>query len=101
MNHQLLSSDEAAQSLGIRVLTLYDWLKQSDAGEFQIRGKGVTIAYFQGGRRGQGRIKIDRQEIERLLNLMRVQPRRENRRRIPSAKRSPHYITTPLGRPKE
>ena len=61
-----LSSDQAAKRLGVTVPTLYDWLSQSDAGEFVIRGQSLTISYFQGGRRGQGRIQIDESEIDRL-----------------------------------
>ena len=71
-----LNTKEAAQRLGISRATLYDWLAQSDAGEFELRSQPVTIAYFQGGRRGQGRIQIEPAEIERLKALMRVKPRR-------------------------
>jgi len=67
MSRELLSSQDAARRLGITTATLYDWLAQSDAGTFLIRGQPTTINYYQGGRKGQGRIKFDSQELERLL----------------------------------
>ena len=90
-----------AASLGLSVLTLYDWLGQSDAGEFEIRGQPVTIDYYQGGRRGQGRIKIDTREIERLLSLMRVAPKQARARKQSNRKTTLQHITTKLGRPDE
>lgn len=99
MSPELLTSEEAAHRLGISVLTLYDWLTQSDAGTFEIRGQAVTIAYFQGGRRGQGRIKIEVQEIERLLSLMRVAPKSQRTRNPPNSTPALQHITTKLGRP--
>ena len=101
MAKQLLNSKDAADALGLNVLTLYDWLGQSDVGEFVIRGQPVTIEYYQGGRRGQGRIKIDAQEIERLLLLMRVTPRTTYARKRPEKKTILQHITTNLGRPTE
>ncbi len=99
MKNDLLTSKEAAEQLGISTASLYDWLAQSDAGTFIIRGQSVTIDYLQGGRRGQGRIKIETREIERLKDLMRVRPR-PIRKRKPPAKRH-HYpgITVELGDP--
>lgn len=99
MAKRLLNSKDAAATLGLSVLTLYDWLGQSDVGELVIRGQPVTIEYYQGGRRGQGRIKIDTQEIERLLLLMRVTPRTTYARRCPEKKTILRHITTKLGRP--
>ena len=99
MSSELLSSDQAARRLGISVLTLYCWLNQSDAGEFEIRAQPVTVAYYQGGRCGQGRIKIDTREIERLLSLMRVTPRSACARKRPIKKTTLQHITTQLGRP--
>jgi hypothetical protein len=101
MSSELLTSELAAESLGISVSTLYDWLAQSDAGTFKIRGQPVTINYFQGGRRGQGRIQIEASEIERLKEAMRVRPRpkRRRRRRRPTKPMSYPGITVPLGRP--
>ena len=96
-----LSSKEAAAALGISVLTLYGWLSQSDAGEFEIRGQPVTIAYYQGGQRGQGRIRIDAQEVERLLSLMRVKPKETRARKRPQNKSALQHITTKLGRPED
>lgn len=78
---KLLTSEQAAAKLGISVLTLYDWLSQSDSGKFAIRGQAITINYFQGGRRGQGRIRIENQEVERLQDAMRVQPQPQAPRR--------------------
>ena len=99
MAKQLLNSKDAADSLGLSVLTLYDWLGQSDVGEFVIRGQPVTIEYYQGGRREQGRIKIDAKEIERHLLLMRVTPSTTYARRRPEKKTILQHITIKLGRP--
>lgn len=98
MPSELLSSEIAARRLGIRVLTLYDWLSQSDGGVFEIRGQSVTIEYYQGGRRGQGRIMIDAEEIERLLSLMRVTPKGAYIRKRPEKETKLQHITTKLGR---
>ena len=74
-------------------------LSQSDVGEFVLRGQSVTINYFQGGRKGQGRIQIEATEIERLQNLMRVRLQPQLKRRQPN--RLQHFpgITVTLGRP--
>ena len=101
MSSELLSSEQAARKLGISVFTLYDWLGQSDAGRFEIRGQPVTIAYYQGGRRGQGRIKIDSREIDRLLSLMRVSPQPNILRKKPTKKPTLQHITAKLGRPED
>jgi len=58
MSTTLISTANAADCLGIAVRKLYEWPSQSDAGEFQIRGRNVTIDDYQGGRRGQGQIKF-------------------------------------------
>lgn len=99
MPPELLSTHDAAGRLGISPMTLYDWLSQSDAGQFVIRGKGTTIHYFQGGRKGQGRIKISESEVNRLLSLMAVTPHPTAVRRVPLPRRSLHHITTKPGRP--
>ncbi|MDA1013988.1 MAG: DNA-binding protein [Planctomycetota bacterium] len=99
MSRELLSSQDAARRLGITTATLYDWLAQSDAGTFMIRGQPTTINYYQGGRKGQGRIKIDSQELERLLELMFVSPKSQTIRRAPRKQTSMQHITTKLGRP--
>jgi hypothetical protein len=98
---QLLSSVDAAAALGISVATLYDWLSQSNLGTFEIRGQSVTVDYFQGGRRGQGRIQIDRQEIERLLGLMRVSPKAVPVRKLPSKQPTFQHLSAKLGRPED
>ena len=101
MSLQLLTSAEAARRLGIQVSTLYDWLNQSDGDCLVIRGQQTTIDYFQAGRRGQGRIRIDAMEVERLLSLMRVSPKPSTHRDAPTPKPNLHHIRTKLGRPDE
>lgn len=99
MSTELLTTAQAAQRLGISVSTLYDWLAQSNAGEFEIRGHSITIDHFQGGRRGQGRIQIAADEINRLQESMRVLPQPKSKRRSPTKPRNYPGITVPLGRP--
>lgn len=99
MEDQLLSTKEAAQRLGISVLTLYGWLGLSDVGQLQIRGQQVTIRYFQTGPRGQGRIRIECGEVERIKELMRVCPQHVMPRRRPIRRDQFPGITVPLGRP--
>ena len=101
MSQELLSSNQAASALGITVPTLYGWIAQSNVGEFQLRGQAVTISYFQGGGKGQGRIKIPAKEIERLLAMMVVKPRKVPKRRPPRSRRSMQHITSNLGRPED
>ena len=101
MSSELLSSDQAAQRLGITVPTLYDWLGQSDAGEFVLRGQSMTISYFQGGRRGQGRIQIEAAEVDRIQESMRVRPQPNPRRRSPTKPRHYPGIIVPLGHPED
>jgi hypothetical protein len=99
MENELLTSREAARRLGISRTSLYDWLAQSDAGTFVIRGRPVTIDYLQGGAKGQGRIMIEASEVERLKELMRVRPRPVRHRKPPT--KCSHYpgITVKLGCP--
>jgi hypothetical protein len=99
MPDQLLSAKEAARRLGISVLSLYDWLSQSDRGLLVIRGQHVTVAYYQGGPQGAGRIRIDSNEVERLLELMRVRPQNGPYQRRPNGRTSFPGITVRLGRP--
>ena len=94
-----LTAQQAAEELGISVLTFYDWLAQSDCGEFVLRGTAVEIKYFQGGRRGQGRIRIEIIEIKRLKEEMRVKPQMRFERRRPTKSEQFPGITVPLGRP--
>ena len=96
----LLPPAEAARRLGITVPTLYDWLGRSDRGLLVIRGRAVTVDYLQGGPRGQGRIRIEAAEVERLKDLMRVRPAPAPPRRVPAAPPTAFPgITVPLGRP--
>lgn len=100
MSDDLLTINEAARRLGISAVTLYDWLGRSDHGLLEIRGHNVTVLYYQGGSRGQGRIRIPAAEVERLLQCMRVVPgKAPKRRRTTESMRSFPGITVPLGRP--
>ena len=99
MHEELLSARAAACRLGIAVSSLYDWLGQSDRGLLVIRGQPVTIDYLQAGARGQGRIRIEPGEVERLKNLMRVRPQPSLPRRPPVRQASFPGIKVPLGRP--
>jgi hypothetical protein len=99
MSEEFLTAQEAAGRLGIAVASLYDWLGQSDRGLLVIRGRPVTIDYLQGGAQGQGRIRIEAGEIERLKNLMRVRPQPCLPRRPPMPQVSFPGIKVPLGRP--
>ena len=74
MSEELLTVREAAHRLGIAATSLYQWLGQSDSGTLIMGGQPVTVDYFQGGPKGQGRIRITAGEIERLKDLMRVRP---------------------------
>ena len=100
MSEELLTAAEAARRLGVTTTTLYDWLGRSRIGALEIRGQKAVIQYFQGGARGQGRIRIEAGEVERLRDLMRVRPlhpapviRRPRIAAWPG-------ITVPLGRPR-
>lgn len=100
VSDELLTAAAAARRLGITVTTLYDWLSRSRIGELEIRGRRVTIHYLQAGAKGQGRIRIETAEVDRLRDLMRVQTQ-------PIVRRAPrttptHWpgITVPLGRPR-
>lgn len=99
MSPELLTTREAARRLGISTACLYDWLAQSNAGRFVLRGQPVTIDYLQGGPRGQGRIRIEVGEIERLKDLMRVRPNSAPQRRPPLRQTAYPGITVKLGRP--
>jgi hypothetical protein len=99
MSEELLPADESARRLGISTASLYSWLEQSNAGQFMLRGQPVTIDYLQGGRRGQGRIKIEATEVQRLRELMRVRPNLAPSRRPAVPQRAYPGITVKLGRP--
>lgn len=101
MDNELLNADEAARRLGISTASLYGWLAQSNAGNLVIRGQAVTIDYLQGGPKGEGRIKIEASEIERLKDLMRVRPHSSTPRRPPIRQGYFPGITVKLGRPND
>ncbi len=99
MSDELLSTADAARRLGISRASLYAWLGESDAGHFLLHGQTVTIQYFQSGARGQGRIKIEACEVERLKNLMRVHPQSTPPRQPPAPQTLFPGINVKLGRP--
>jgi hypothetical protein len=99
MPEELLSTQEAARRLGMAVATLYDWLGRSDRGLLVLRGRRVTVDYLQGGPQGQGRIRLEASEVERLKDLMRARPQALRARRPPLRRDSFPGITVPLGRP--
>ena len=94
-----LTPVQAAERLGITAATLYDWLGQSRRGLLVIRGQAVTIEYFQGGAKGQGRIRIAETEVERIQELMRVPVQSVRLRRPPIRQAAFPGITVSLGRP--
>lgn len=100
MDDELLTVAQAAARLGLRPTTLYDWLGRVDYGLLEIRGARITIEYFQGGPKGQGAIRIEAREVQRLKELMRVTPKAPPVRR-PSGPITKSYpgISVPLGRP--
>ncbi len=97
---ELLTAASAAARLGITVTTLYDWLGRSRIGELEIRGQRVTVDYLQAGGKGQGRIRIERGEVERLRELMRVRPQAVVVRMPPVKQLKWPGINVPLGRPR-
>ncbi len=99
MDDPLLTPRNAAARLGITVTTLYDWLGRSRYGLLEIRGQHVTIDYLQGGAKGQGRIRIEANEVERIRELMRVKPQIAPSRRPPLPRVNFPGINVPLGRP--
>jgi hypothetical protein len=101
MSNELVTAKEAARRLGISVPSVYDWLGQSDHGLLVIRGQSVTINYFQGGPQGQGRIRIEAAEVERIKELMRVRPQQAPTRRLPIRHDTFPGITVKLGRPND
>jgi hypothetical protein len=96
---ELLSASEAARRLGITRTTLYDWLGRSKYGLLEIRGQSVTIDALQGGAKGQGRIRIEAREVQRLRELMRVTPLVFIGRKPIVKRQSFPGINVPLGRP--
>jgi len=98
-NEEMLTPQEAASRLGITTTTLYDWLGQSRRGLFVLRGRQVTVEFFQTGAKGQGRIRIMAREIDRLKELMRVSVEPTRNRRSPVRNNQFPGITVPLGRP--
>lgn len=101
MLSELLTSEQAARRLGISVTTFRGWLAQSDRGQFVICGQPVTILYLQGGPKGEGRIKIESGEVERLKEAMKVRPRPVRQRRPPTMQQHYPGIHVELGSPAE
>lgn len=99
MSDVLLSAEQAAQRLGVSKTTFRGWLGRSDVGALVIRARPVTIVYYQGGPKGQGRIKIEAKEVERIKDLMRVRPRALHPRRHPTQRLVFPEITAKLGTP--
>jgi len=99
MPGELLTASQAAQRLGVSASTFYDWLGQSDHGLLMIRGECVTVNYLQGGPKGQGRIRIEADEVQRLKELMRVRPQQPLLRRRPAPRTAYPGISVPLGTP--
>ncbi len=97
---ELLTAHESARRLGISIASLYAWLAQSNAGQFVLAGRPVTIDYLQGGPKGQGRIRIEAREVERLRELMRVRPRQIFPRSFSVKPNSYPGIHVSLGRPR-
>jgi hypothetical protein len=97
METDLLSTNDAARRLGISRATLYEWFARSNAGALVIRGQPLTIDYLQGGSKGQGRIKIEVREVDRLKEAMRVRPRTLHQRRPPKRRRHFPGIYVELG----
>lgn len=94
-----LTAAEAARRLGVSRPTFYNWLALSDYGLLVIRGRCVTVDYYQAGRQGHGKILIAPSEVERLKELMRVQPTVVRERREPVPRATFQHITVPLGHP--
>ena len=101
MAEDLLRTSEAAQRLGVSTSRFYEWLGLSDRGQFVIRGQPVTINYFQGGAKGQGRIRITTTEVDRLVELSRVRPSSSVVRRPSASVLLFPGITVELGRPND
>jgi hypothetical protein len=101
MSKKLFATQEAASRLGMAVASLYDLLSQSDQGTLVIRGQPATINYLQGGPRGQGRLKLEASEIERIKELMRVRPGHSRQRSASIRRNAFPGITVPLGRPRQ
>lgn len=100
MPDEFLNTADASKRLGITRSAFYAWLAESDAGSFRIQGQPVAIRYYQTGGRGQGRIRIEIQEIERLRDLMRVRPHHQLQRQPPVKQCQFPGITVKLGRPR-
>jgi len=99
MECDLLTPRQAAQRLGVTAATVYSWLAESNAGTFMLHGRPVTIAYFQTGRNGRGRIRIEATEIDRIMELMQVCPRPTARLSFPVREVQFPGIIVKLGRP--
>lgn len=96
---ELLTPAAAAVRLGLARTTLYAWLGLSRRNLLEIHGRRVTIDFLQTGPKAQGRIRITAREVERIRELLRVQPIAAPLRRSPTPRLTLPHITVPLGRP--
>jgi hypothetical protein len=97
---ELLTVADSARLLGISPATLYDWLGRSRRGLLVIRGQRITIEFFQTGPKGQGRIKIALDELDRVRDLLRVRSVAVPVRKSPTRRHAYPGITVALGRPR-
>lgn len=65
-----------------------------------LRDQPFTVRYFQTGSRGQGRIRIELEEVERIREALRVTTRLARQRRLPNKPQNFPGIHVPLGRPR-
>jgi len=95
----LLTPAEAARRLGITRATFYAWLGLSRRSLLEVHGRRVTIEFFQTGAKGQGRIRLEASEVDRIRELLRVKPTISLQRRPMVPRRTFPHITAQLGRP--
>jgi hypothetical protein len=76
-----------------------NWLGQSDRGILVMRRQSYAIDYLEGGPAGQGRIRIEPAEVERLREAMRVRPRNTPLRQVLLRRATFPGITVALVRP--
>jgi hypothetical protein len=99
MPEDFLTAAESASRLGVTRATMYAWLGLSRRNLLEIRGQRVTIEFFQTGAKGQGRIRLDAREVERIREFLRVKPTAAPERRPSVPRRTFPHISVPLGHP--